>query len=156
VLDSLWTPARQQGRIAGLNMAGFAESYRRTAPVNVSRLADIPVTIVGAVGRGSDKDLAGISRGESESWSLMPDAISAESRSDVNQVRINIGKQTLIGALVLGDQTISRPLQELITKQVDISAIHQALLQPNAPIARIITDFWSEYSRENDHSPKQS
>jgi NAD(P)H-nitrite reductase large subunit len=156
VLDSLWTPARQQGRIAGLNIAGVAESYRRTAPVNVSRLADLPVTIIGAVGRGSDKDLTGIARGESESWSLMPDAISAESSSDVNQVRVIIGQQTLIGALVLGDQTISRPLQELIIQQVDISAIHQPLLQPNAPIARIISDFWSEYSRENDHSPIQS
>jgi hypothetical protein len=156
VLDSLWTPARQQGRTAGLNMAGVAESYRRTAPVNVSRLADLPVTIIGAVGRGSDKDLAGIARGESESWSLMPDAISAESSSDVNQVRIILGHQTLIGALVLGDQAISRPLQELITRQVDISTIHQALLQPDAPIARIIADFWSEYSRENDHPPIQS
>ena len=69
VLDSLWTPARQQGRIAGLNMAGVAETYRRTSPVNVARMADIPVTIIGAVGRGTDKDLVGIARGESESWS---------------------------------------------------------------------------------------
>jgi len=154
VLDSLWTPARQQGRIAGLNMAGVAETYSRTAPVNVSRMADIPVTIIGAVGRGTDKDLVGVARGESESWSLMPEAISAEWSSDVNQVRIIIGRQTLIGAVVLGDQTISRPLQELITQQVDISAIHHPLLQPKAPIARIIVDFWTEYSRENDRSPK--
>jgi NADPH-dependent 2,4-dienoyl-CoA reductase/sulfur reductase-like enzyme len=156
VLDSLWTPARQQGRIAGMNMAGSAESYCRTAPVNVSRLADIPVTIIGAVGRGSNKDLAGIARGESESWSLMPEAITAEVTSDINQVRIIIGQTTLIGALVLGDQTISRPLQELITRQVNISTIQQALLQPDAPIARIIVDFWAVYSRENDHSSKQS
>jgi NADPH-dependent 2,4-dienoyl-CoA reductase/sulfur reductase-like enzyme len=155
VLDSLWTPARQQGRIAGLNMAGFAEIYCRTAPVNASRLADIPVTIIGSVGHGTDQDLIGIARGESESWSLMPEAITAEAISDVNQVRIIIGQKTLIGALVLGDQTISRPLQELVTRQVDISAIQPALLQPNAPIARIITDFWTEYSRENGHSPKQ-
>ena len=155
VLDSLWTPARQQGRIAGLNMAGVAETYCRTAPVNVSRLADIPVTIIGAVGRGIDRDLAGIARGESESWSLMPEAINAEWRSDVNQVRVIIGQQTLIGALVLGDQTISRPLQELITRQVDISAIQQQLLQPDAPIARIIIDFWNGYLRVNGHSPKQ-
>ena len=155
VLDSLWSPARQQGRIAGLNMAGFAENYCRTAPVNVSRLADIPVTIIGSVGRGSDKDLVGIARGESESWSLMPEAISAEWRSEVNQVRIVIGQQTLIGALILGDQVISRPLQELIIRQVNISAIQPALLQPNAPISKIIADFWTEYSRENDHSSKQ-
>jgi NAD(P)H-nitrite reductase large subunit len=154
VLDSLWTPARQQGRIAGLNMAGVAEPYQRTAPVNVTRLADIPITIIGAVGRGSSEDLAGIARGESESWSLMPDAISAESGFEVNQVRVIIGKQTLLGAIVLGDQTISRPLQELIARQVDITAIHQSLLQPNAPIARLIADFWLEYSRENGHSPE--
>jgi NADPH-dependent 2,4-dienoyl-CoA reductase/sulfur reductase-like enzyme len=155
VLDSLWTPARQQGRIAGLNMAGIAESYSRTAPVNVSRLADIPVTIIGAVGRGSDQDLTGIARGESESWSLMPDAISTEAIAEVYQVRIVIGQNKLIGALILGDQTISRPLQELITRQVDISAIRQPLLQKNAPIVRIIMDFWKEFSRENDRSPKQ-
>jgi NADPH-dependent 2,4-dienoyl-CoA reductase/sulfur reductase-like enzyme len=155
VLDSLWTPARQQGRIAGLNMAGFPEVYCRTAPVNASRLADIPVTIIGAVGRGSDQDLIGIARGESESWSLMPEAITAETTSDINQVRIVIGQKTLIGALILGDQTISRPLQALITRQVDISAIQPALLLPNAPIGRIIADFWTEYSRENGHSPEQ-
>lgn len=85
----------------------------------------------------------------------MPEAITAEAISDVNQVRIVIGQKTLIGALVLGDQTISGPLQKLITRQVDISPIQPALLQPNAPISRIIADFWTEYSRKNDHTPQQ-
>ncbi len=154
VLDSLWTPARNQGRTAGLNMAGASEKYLRTAPVNVSRLADIPVTIIGAVGRGADQDLVGIARGESESWSLMPEAISLETKTDVDRVRITVGQQTLIGALVLGDQTISRALQELITHQVDISAIRYQLQQPDAPISKIITDFWVEYSRGNGHQAK--
>jgi len=154
VLDSLWTPARYQGRTAGLNMAGASENYLRTAPVNVSRLADIPVTIIGAVGRGADQDLVGIARGESESWSLMPEAISIETKNAVNLVRVTVGQQTMIGALVLGDQTISRALQDLITHQVDISAIRHQLQQPDAPITKIITDFWVEYSRGNGRQAK--
>jgi NADPH-dependent 2,4-dienoyl-CoA reductase/sulfur reductase-like enzyme len=39
VLDTLWNPAREQGRVAGLNMAGVRTPYRKSPPLNVTRLA---------------------------------------------------------------------------------------------------------------------
>lgn len=38
-LDSLWNPAREQGRVAGWNMAGRKSAYLKSAPFNVTRLA---------------------------------------------------------------------------------------------------------------------
>jgi hypothetical protein len=84
----------------------------------------------------------------------MPESISIETKNDMNRVRITVGQQTLIGGLVLGDQTVSRALQELITHQVDITAIRPQLQQADAPITKIITDFWAEYSRGNGHQAK--
>ena len=68
VLDSLWGTARDQGRIAGLNMAGQKAAYFKSVPSNVTRLAGLTTTIIGPVGKGRNEDVIGIARGESESW----------------------------------------------------------------------------------------
>ena len=59
ILDSLWTPARQQGWTAGLNMAGGEAAYQKGIPFNVTRLAGLTTTIIGSVGHGRDQDLVG-------------------------------------------------------------------------------------------------
>lgn len=142
VLDSLWSPAREQGRHAGLNMAGVTTSYRKGLAFNVTRLAGLTTTIIGAVGTGNDPDLIGIARGDSEVYRQLPDAIAAQDSFDVNRTRLMLGEKHIIGALVMGDQTVSRPLQELVGKQADISAIRPQLLAPAESIGHIITDFW--------------
>jgi hypothetical protein len=48
-------------------------------------------------------------------------------RDDVNRVRLFIGERTIVGALVMGDQTWSRPLQRLIAAQADVTPVRQAL-----------------------------
>ena len=50
VLDSLWDPAIQQGRAAGLNMTGCNVLYQKLIPFNVTRLAGLITTIIGQVG----------------------------------------------------------------------------------------------------------
>jgi NAD(P)H-nitrite reductase large subunit len=153
VLDSLWGPARQQGYTAGLNMTGQSVSYRKEIAFNVTRLAGLTTTIIGTVGRGRDDDLLlSIARGDSETWRQMPDAIAAQSDFDVNRVRVMVGDSTLIGAIVMGDQTLSFPLQRLITEQIDISNIRAQLLQPDAPITDVIADFWTAWRRNNHHT----
>lgn len=142
VLDSLWNPARDQGHVAGLNMAGCKTAYLKSPPFNVTRLAGLTTTIIGTVGRGRDEDVVGIARGDSETWRDLPDAIVAQGGFDINHMRLMIGEKTLIGAVLMGDQTLSWPLQKMIAGSADISPIREKLMLPEAPIADLIADFW--------------
>jgi NAD(P)H-nitrite reductase large subunit len=142
-MDTLWSPARDQGYIAGLNMAGITTPYNKAAPFNVTRLADLTTTIIGMVGSGEDEDVVGIVRGDSETWRQLPDAIAAQANFDVNRLRVLVGQNTLLGGLVMGDQTMSRPLQYLVSEKADITPIRGQLLQPGVPLADILADFWA-------------
>ncbi|GAB4486618.1 MAG: FAD-dependent oxidoreductase [Anaerolineales bacterium] len=151
VLDSLWTPAREQGRIAGLNMAGQPTDYVKSIPFNVTRLAGLTVTIIGAVALPSspavlparEGDLLAIARGDSETWRELPHAIIAQSGFEVNRLRLMVGEKHILGAIVMGDQKFSAPLQKLIRDQADITPIRPRLLAPHAPIADILAEFVS-------------
>jgi len=145
VLDSLWGPAREQGYAAGSNMAGFTTAYRKPVAFNVTRLANLTTTIIGTVGHGEDSDVTGIVRGDSETWRQLPDAIAAQADFDINRLRLLVGVNTLLGAIVMGDQTLSRPLQHLITQGADITPIRQRLLQPGAALVDVVADFWTAW-----------
>lgn len=148
-MDTLWMPARDQGYAAGLNMAGITTPYFKRAPFNVTRLANLTTTIIGTVGHGEDQDVVGIVRGDSETWRQLPDAIAAQADFKVNRLRILVGQNTLLGGLLMGDQTLSRALQHLIAEQVDITRIRQQLLRPAAPLADILADFWTVWRSEH-------
>jgi NAD(P)H-nitrite reductase large subunit len=143
ILDSLWSPARDQGRVAGLNMAGQRTAYLKAPPLNVTRLAGLTTTIIGTVGRGRDDDLVGIARGDSETWRELPDATVAQSGFEVNRVRLMIGEKIVLGAIVMGDQKLSLPLERIVSEHVDISPIRERLLAPNARVGDVITEFWA-------------
>ena len=145
VLDSLWGAARSQGAAAGLNMAGGDHAYHKGVAFNVTRLADLTTTIIGTVGRGADADLTGIARGDSETWRQLPDAIAAQADFEVNRLRVLVGERALIGAVVMGDQTLSRPLQQLVANQVDITPYRERLLGPGAPVADLVVEMWTAY-----------
>lgn len=49
----------------------------------------------------------------------------------------------MIGAVIMGDQTLSMPLQKMIAEGVDISPIRDKLLAYNAKISDVIVDFWT-------------
>ena len=143
VMDGLWTVAREQGAIAGLNMAGRKKAYFRSAPFNVTRLAGVTTTIIGMVGRGQDDDLIGIARGDSETWRQLPDVLMAQTSNHVNRLRVMVGEKTLIGAVVMGDQTLSSALEKIILNKVNISSIREKLLAPNANISDVLANFWA-------------
>lgn len=145
ILDSLWGPAREQGFFAGLNMAGQKRAYIKSTPFNVTRLAGLTTTIIGTVGHGRDEDLMGIARGDSETWRELPEAIVAQSGFDVNCIRLLVGEKTLLGAILMGDQTLSIPLQKIISGNIDISSIREKLLAPNPPVTELVADFWSSW-----------
>ena len=143
ILDSLWGPARQQGYAAGLNMAGKKTAYIKSAPFNVTRLAGLTTTIIGTVGRGRDDDLVGIARGDSETWRQLPDSIVAQTGFEVNRLRLLVGEKTLLGAIVMGDQKLSFPLEKIISGHADITPIRERLLAPGAKLGDIVAEYWT-------------
>jgi len=145
VIESLWTPAREQGTAAGLNMAGRKKAHVKSVPFNVTRLANLTTTIIGTVGQGRDEDLLGIARGDSEIWRQLPDTMVAQANFEVNRLRVMVGKHTLLGAVIMGDQTLSTPLEKIISNRVNISSIRDVLLTPNANISDILAGFWSNF-----------
>ena len=144
ILDSLWGPARGQGSIAGFNMADGQKVYSKPVAFNVTRLAGLTTTIIGTLGTGGEDDLLGIARGDSETWRQLPDAIAAQQDFDINRLRLMIGKQRVLGAILMGDQTLSRPIHALVEQRIDITPIRDKLLQESAPIADLIAEFWRQ------------
>jgi NAD(P)H-nitrite reductase large subunit len=143
ILDSLWAPARQQGHVAGLNMTGKKTAYVKAPPFNVTRLAGLTTTIIGTVGRGRDDDLVGIARGDSETWRQLPDSMVAQAGFEVNRLRLLVGEKTLLGAIIMGDQNLSFPLEKIISEHLDISPIREQLLAPNTKVSDVIAEFWA-------------
>ncbi len=142
-LDVLWPVAVAQGRAAGANMAGVPTVYRKGVPLNVTRLAGLVVTLIGAVGRRRepDGDLVTIARGDSEVWRGIPDVLVVHDEHEINRQRLVIKDNRLVGAVIVGDQTLSPLVQRLIAEQVDIGPILPALQSPHVPIAEVLRHF---------------
>ena len=155
-MNTLWALARDQGLIAGLNMAGSCTMYSPPIPFNVTRLACLTTTIIGKVGGGDDPDLQSIARGDSETWRQLPDAIAAQAVFEINRLRLMIAGKRVVGAVVMGDQTLSRPLQQLIRDKANIFSIRDRILTPEAPVADILAGFWTEYKTYASYATQQS
>lgn len=141
-IDNLWYPGRKQGRIAAMNMAGQRQAYRRTVAVNVLLLAGVMTTIIGAIGSSREAGQAYTTRGSSESWQQLPNTIASENGTEISHLRLMVGEQKLLGALVMGDQKISGPLREMINAGVDITPIRRQLVDSNAQLGQSIMDYW--------------
>jgi NADPH-dependent 2,4-dienoyl-CoA reductase/sulfur reductase-like enzyme len=146
-VDVLWSTALVQGRVAGANMTGAGIGYVKGIPFNVTQLGGLKVTIVGAVGRGKDDDLVSIARGDAEAWRLLPKAWVLADQNDVNRLRLMLDQRRLVGALVMGDQTWSRPLQRLIAAQADISPIRDALIQGGKDALGKLAEYYQQWQR---------
>jgi hypothetical protein len=130
-------------------MAGKKTAYVKAPPFNVTRLAGLTTTIIGSVGRGRDDDLVSIARGDSETWRQLPDSMVAQTGFEVNRLRLLVGEKTLLGAIVMGDQKLSFPLEKMITNYMDISSIRERLLAPNARISDLVAEFWAACHSRN-------
>jgi nitrite reductase (NADH) large subunit len=139
-LDVLWPVAVAQGRVAGANMAGVPTYYRKGVPVNVTRLAGLVMTLIGAIGRPGepDGDLLTISRGDSEIWRGIPEVLVVHDQHEVNRQRLIIKDNRLVGAILVGDQTLSGTLRHLIEEQVNIGPILPALRIPDVNVADLL------------------
>ncbi len=151
-IDSLWNTAREMGRAAGLNMCGGAVAYEKKIAFNVTRLGGITTTIIGRVGGGRDADLATLARGDSELFRQAPEATAVQEGDGANRLRLQVGAQAIVGAVIMGNEAYSQPLQELVIQRVDISSIRERLLRPGAPLGGLIIDFWVH--RKGGYAPQ--
>jgi NAD(P)H-nitrite reductase large subunit len=148
LLDSLWPIACDKGRVAGANMAGIPAAFEREIPLNVTRLAGLTTTIIGTVSTSpGSEDTLGIVRGDSETWRQIPDALICQQGFDVNRIRLMIGENQILGAVVMGDQTLSHPIHQLVVRQVDISPIRDQLVGAEN-LGDVIATFWSRVREE--------
>jgi hypothetical protein len=122
--------------------------FDKGAPLNVTRLAGFKITIIGTVGNGDDSDLVGIARGDSETWRRMGDATIVEAKCHDAFVRLALSGGALVGAVVMGDQSLSFPLQEIISAGADVGGIAGALVAPGAQVDEIIESFYAQWRRD--------
>jgi NAD(P)H-nitrite reductase large subunit len=150
-LDVLWSTALAQGRLAGANLAGAGEAYVKGVSVNITLLSGLKVTILGAVGGARDgrrdEDTVAICRGDSETWRQVPKAWVLSNHDDCNRLRLMVGKRRIVGALVMGDQTWSRPLQRLIARQADITGIRSALAHNRPEALQRLAEFYHHWDQ---------
>jgi NAD(P)H-nitrite reductase large subunit len=137
LLDVLWPTAVAAGRAAGLNMAGGHQPYVKGTPFNACLLFGLHVTAIGQLGNGRGDDaevFQTMSRGSSEVWATRPHAYaSAWSQDGTNTLRLVLDGDRLVGALVVGRQTLADPLRALIESHADVSELRPHL-QAGGPV----------------------
>ena len=134
-LDSLWSVAIEQGRAAGDNLSGVGRPYQRPAPFNVTKIGGVTTTLIGAVGSGGrEGDLVTIARGDSNAWREQLDSFAVVADAGADHVRLVLGEDRIVGAVVMGDQALSRPLQRLIRERVDIGGVRDRLIERPAQL----------------------
>jgi NAD(P)H-nitrite reductase large subunit len=70
-----------------------------------------------------------------------------EDDTQRNRIRVLVGRERIMGALLMGDQSLSRPLQDLIRERVDMTPVRDHLLSPEGHLSSIITDYWETWRR---------
>jgi NADPH-dependent 2,4-dienoyl-CoA reductase/sulfur reductase-like enzyme len=141
-IDSLWSIAMEHGRVAGEHMVGVGQPYVRAAPFNVTKIGGVTTTLIGAVGTGSREfDLVTLARGDSQAWREQLDAFATVSDRDANHLRLVLGDDRIMGAVVMGDQALSRPLQHLIRERVDIRWVRDRLTQGPTEVRGALTSL---------------
>ncbi|PWB49521.1 MAG: hypothetical protein C3F13_19165 [Anaerolineales bacterium] len=141
-IDNLWYPGRRQGSIAAMNMAGQPQAYQRKVAINVLRLAGMMTAIIGAIGSGREEGDIYTTRGSSETWRELPNALASESDTEVGHLRLVVSGRELLGAVLMGNQKISRPLYDLVNNRVDITPIRKQLLASTPQLGQTILDYW--------------
>lgn len=145
-VEVLWSSAVAKGHTAGLNMVtGGAAAYSKTVPLNVTRLGGRRITIIGTVGGGEDADMKGIARGDSETWRRLGESTTVEWANPSMHVRLALVHDVIAGALVIGDQELSFPLQDLVGANVRLGAVASQLERDGAQVPDLISDAWREW-----------
>jgi NADPH-dependent 2,4-dienoyl-CoA reductase/sulfur reductase-like enzyme len=125
--EMLWRKARQQGEVAGANMAGIRTVCTRSILYNAVRIGGIATTTIGSVQRSGDQTLLTVAGSGDDLRRASFPARGIAPEAQASRVRVLVGERTLVGAVVMGDQSMARPLLHLIEGGADITSIRPAL-----------------------------
>ena len=117
----LWQPARQQGRVAGLNMVGKGPALAYEPGV-LYRATHLYGLGFGALGETDPPPGGGHS------------VMAARSGPGVYR-KVVLRSDRLVGALFIGDRSGARQFKELIDRQIDVGPIRERLLDPRFALA---------------------
>lgn len=130
LVDVLWPSAVAEGRAAGLNMVGKQTPYRKGIPFNVCLLFGLHITIIGQINPRPDEVgrvavvQQHLSRGSSELWFTFPRTYqSAWSAAGANTLRLVIADSRIVGALIVGEQSLADVLRDLIEREVNAAPL---------------------------------
>jgi nitrite reductase (NADH) large subunit len=144
MLDILWPSAVAEGEIAGLNMVGHKKAYVKDVPFNACLLFGLHITTMGQINPRPPEGDSGVveiseelSRGSSEVWYTYPRHYnSAYSEDGPNTMRLVLNGHDVVGALIIGNQSLAEPLRHLIEDRVDVSDIMPKLRKGGSELKR--------------------
>ncbi len=144
-LETLWRNARRQGTIAGANMTDGRQVCEREATLNAVRIGDIITSTIGAVERMGDTDISMFVSSDKKIWEMYRHRVDMAHNDEISRVRVLVGKQTIVGAVVMGDQTPAYPLLHMIQEKTDLSLIHSRLADhPELGVEEIVRFYQRE------------
>ncbi|MEW8955150.1 NAD(P)/FAD-dependent oxidoreductase [Clostridium sp.] len=103
-IEGLWTKAMDQGKVAGSNMAGDNINYKKTVPVTILNGFNISLLSIGSVNEGSYDN-------------------SIEEEVNDKYIRIFIKNNKIVGAISIGDITLSQMFKSSIEKELSLDGI---------------------------------
>lgn len=110
----IWPTAMQQGKVAGIAMAGGTAAYTGTTPANKLKVVGI--------------DLAAV--GEIDAEHRYESRITA---TDTTYRKIVIDRNRIIGCILLGDSSDYGRLTKAITDKTELHLLDPGLLRPTSP-----------------------
>lgn len=138
--ETLWPTARNQGWVAGLNMTGAYTIYGHEPLFNVVRVGDIIAATIGSI----EPTALTVSSDEPGNWQICQHEGDAIHNDKSSRVRVFIGERSILGAVVMGDQTLTTPLMHMIQSGTDISRLLPELaIHPERGI-EMIARFYKE------------
>ena len=156
MLDILWPSAVAEGNAAGLNMVGKPYEYEKGSPFNACLLFGLHITTIGQINprRDGDRDapqiLQHVSRGSSEVWYTYPRPYrSAWAAENDNTIRLVLSGDYLVGALVIGEQSLTDALRYLIEHEVKIGDMYEELSAGGPRLRRSLMQFWQSLLPES-------
>lgn len=106
----IWPAAMEQGRVAGINMAGGKEKYAGTVPSNKLKVVGIDLVSMGEID-------------EENRWESI--VVKQENRGHYRKLVLK--ENRIIGAILLGDIRGNEAIQRAIQSQKDIRAFKDRL-----------------------------
>jgi NAD(P)H-nitrite reductase large subunit len=151
MLDVLWPSAVAEGRAAGFNMSGERIAYVKKSPFNACLLFGLHITTIGQinprqdVNNGSEEVMQHLSRGSSEVWFTFPRHYdSAWSQDGPNTIRLVMNGHYLVGALIIGDQSLADPLRHIIENRNNVRDLLPYLRAGGTELKLGLERFWHQ------------